>query len=100
MTVNACGPRSATPWVDLTLHLTTMIRIRLPRGEWSFDESRPLGRPGGFGEVFRAPGFFRSAESPEFAMSGIGGRYLQSLYAGGIYRFHCGTSVVAGDDQG
>jgi len=52
MTVNACGPRSATPGVDLTLHLTTMIRIRLPRGEWSFDESRPLGRPGGFGDVF------------------------------------------------
>jgi serine/threonine-protein kinase len=29
-----------------------VIRIRLPRGEWFFDEARRLGRPGGFGEVF------------------------------------------------
>ena len=29
------------------------IRIRLPRGEWFFDPSRPLGPPGGFGEVFQ-----------------------------------------------
>jgi len=28
------------------------IGIRLPRGEWFFDDSRRLGRPGGFGEVF------------------------------------------------
>jgi eukaryotic-like serine/threonine-protein kinase len=32
----------ADPWV----------RIRLPRGEWFYDPVRPLGRPGGFGEVF------------------------------------------------
>jgi hypothetical protein len=29
-----------------------VTRIRLPRGEWSYDESRRLGQPGGFGEVF------------------------------------------------
>lgn len=27
-------------------------RIRLPRGEWFYDPARPLGPPGGFGEVF------------------------------------------------
>ena len=29
-----------------------MKKIKLPRGEWSYDPSQPLGRPGGFGEVF------------------------------------------------
>ena len=29
-----------------------LIGIRLPRREWFFDDSRRLGRPGGFGEVF------------------------------------------------
>src|SRR6266478_24341 len=28
------------------------ISVRLPRGEWFFDDARPLGRAGGFGEVF------------------------------------------------
>jgi eukaryotic-like serine/threonine-protein kinase len=28
------------------------VRIRLPRGEFFFDPTRPLGPPGGFGEVF------------------------------------------------
>jgi serine/threonine protein kinase len=28
------------------------VSIRLPRGEWHFDDTRRLGRPGGFGEVF------------------------------------------------
>jgi serine/threonine protein kinase len=28
------------------------VRIRLPRGEWFYDSGRPLGPPGGFGEVF------------------------------------------------
>jgi serine/threonine-protein kinase len=28
------------------------VRIRLPRGEWLYDSRRPLGPPGGFGEVF------------------------------------------------
>ncbi|MFH1746889.1 MAG: serine/threonine-protein kinase [Planctomycetota bacterium] len=27
--------------------------IRLPRGEWQFDPSTPLGQPGGFGSVFQ-----------------------------------------------
>lgn len=30
--------------------------IRLPNGHWQFDESEPLGKPGGFGEVFRGEG--------------------------------------------
>jgi serine/threonine-protein kinase len=30
----------------------TWVRIRLPRGEWFYDPVRPLGPPGGFGEVF------------------------------------------------
>jgi serine/threonine-protein kinase len=30
----------------------TWIRIRLPRGEWFFDQTRPLGPAGGFGAVF------------------------------------------------
>jgi serine/threonine protein kinase len=29
-----------------------MHRIQLPRGEWLYDTSRALGRPGGFGAVF------------------------------------------------
>ena len=33
-----------------------MQTIRLERGEWSFDESEPLGPAGGFGEVFRGSG--------------------------------------------
>jgi serine/threonine-protein kinase len=28
------------------------VRIRLPRGEWLYNPNRPLGPPGGFGEVF------------------------------------------------
>jgi eukaryotic-like serine/threonine-protein kinase len=32
------------------------VRIRLPRGEWFFNPKRPLGPPGGFGEVFEAKG--------------------------------------------
>lgn len=32
------------------------VRIRLPRGEWFFNPKRPLGPPGGFGEVFEATG--------------------------------------------
>jgi hypothetical protein len=28
------------------------VSIRLPRGEWFFDDKKPLGKPGGFGEVF------------------------------------------------
>lgn len=30
-----------------------MQRIRLPGGEWTFDDTAPLGKPGGFGAVFR-----------------------------------------------
>ena len=30
--------------------------IRLARGQWGFNESAPLGPPGGFGEVFRGTG--------------------------------------------
>jgi eukaryotic-like serine/threonine-protein kinase len=29
-----------------------MQKIVLPRGEWLYDPSRPLGKPGGFGAVF------------------------------------------------
>lgn len=29
-----------------------MERIALPKGEWLYDTSRPLGRPGGFGAVY------------------------------------------------
>jgi eukaryotic-like serine/threonine-protein kinase len=28
------------------------VRIRLPRGEWFYDPTHPLGPPGGLGEVF------------------------------------------------
>jgi serine/threonine-protein kinase len=30
--------------------------IRLPKGEWRFDDLHCLGRPGGFGQVFRGNG--------------------------------------------
>src|SRR5260370_1370898 len=30
--------------------------IKLPKGEWSFDDSDRLGQPGGFGEVFSGIG--------------------------------------------
>ena len=30
--------------------------IRLPAGEWEFDDAAPLGKAGGFGEVFRGRG--------------------------------------------
>ena len=30
--------------------------IKLPTGQWTFDDSQPLGRAGGFGEVFRGRG--------------------------------------------
>lgn len=33
-----------------------MQKIKLSSGEWSFDESKPLGPPGGFGQVFRGEG--------------------------------------------
>lgn len=33
-----------------------MQKIRLERGEWSFDETQPLGPAGGFGEVFNGVG--------------------------------------------
>jgi len=33
-----------------------MISIKLPRGVWQFDPGRPLGAPGGFGEVFEGAG--------------------------------------------
>src|SRR3974390_2678902 len=29
-----------------------MIRIKLPNGVYEYDPSKPLGRPGGFGQVF------------------------------------------------
>src|SRR4051794_6640358 len=35
-----------------TLNFTLMERIVLPRGEWAYDPSKPLGKPGGFGAVF------------------------------------------------
>jgi eukaryotic-like serine/threonine-protein kinase len=31
----------------------TVHSIRLPNGEWQFDDQQRLGKPGGFGEVFR-----------------------------------------------
>jgi serine/threonine protein kinase len=34
----------------------TIHTIRLPSGRWEFDESKPLGKAGGFGEVFRGNG--------------------------------------------
>ncbi|MBD2551554.1 serine/threonine protein kinase [Microcystis elabens FACHB-917] len=34
----------------------TAHTIRLPNGHWQYDESKPLGRAGGFGEVFRGKG--------------------------------------------
>jgi len=34
----------------------TAHAIRLTNGLWQFDESKPLGRAGGFGEVFRGKG--------------------------------------------
>ena len=33
-----------------------MRKIRLSNGEWYIDEARPLGTPGGFGEVFEGFG--------------------------------------------
>ena len=30
--------------------------IKLPGGEWEYDDACPLGKPGGFGEVFRGSG--------------------------------------------
>jgi serine/threonine-protein kinase len=33
-----------------------MTTIRLPRGQWSFDEGSRLGAAGGFGEVFAGSG--------------------------------------------
>jgi eukaryotic-like serine/threonine-protein kinase len=30
----------------------TLVAIKLPRGDWFYDPERPLGRPGGFGQVF------------------------------------------------
>jgi serine/threonine-protein kinase len=30
-----------------------MIKIQLPKGEWFYNPDKPLGRPGGFGAVFR-----------------------------------------------
>src|SRR2546429_209287 len=30
-----------------------MKQIRLPNGIWSYDPKKPLGKPGGFGAVFR-----------------------------------------------
>lgn len=32
------------------------VIIKLPSGEWSFDDANPLGPAGGFGEVFRGAG--------------------------------------------
>lgn len=34
----------------------TKHTIRLPGGEWTFDDAQRLGAPGGFGEVFRGAG--------------------------------------------
>jgi len=34
----------------------TKITVRLPRGEWVYDDDKPLGKPGGFGEVFLGQG--------------------------------------------
>jgi serine/threonine-protein kinase len=34
----------------------TSWRIQLPNGEWEFDDTAPLGKPGGFGQVFRGWG--------------------------------------------
>jgi serine/threonine protein kinase len=34
----------------------TVHTIRLPNGQWQFDESKPLGKAGGFGQVFRGNG--------------------------------------------
>lgn len=34
----------------------TIHKIRLPEGEWEFDDEKPLGHPGGFGEVFLGNG--------------------------------------------
>ena len=34
----------------------TKLLIRLNTGEWEFHEDKPLGPPGGFGEVFRGAG--------------------------------------------
>ncbi len=41
----ACGGRGEE-------EVPMYIRIRLPRGEWDYDPSQPLGQPGGFGAVF------------------------------------------------
>src|SRR4051794_4570563 len=33
-----------------------MVDVKLPKGIWQFDETRRLGPPGGFGEVFLGAG--------------------------------------------
>ena len=33
-----------------------METIKLPRGEWQYDPGAPVGKAGGFGEVFRGSG--------------------------------------------
>ena len=33
-----------------------MVKMKLPNGEWKYDDTAPLGSPGGFGKVFRGKG--------------------------------------------
>ena len=41
-----------------------MTEIKLSKGVWEYDETKPLGRPGGFGQVFRGC----SKDFPEVAI--------------------------------
>src|SRR5688572_30180888 len=33
-------------------HILAIVPVKLPKGIWTLDTGRPLGRPGGFGAVF------------------------------------------------
>ncbi|MEC5129634.1 serine/threonine-protein kinase [Verrucomicrobiales bacterium BCK34] len=44
-----------------------MTKIKLPNGVWEYDESQPLGAPGGFGQVFAG----KSDDHPQVAIKKI-----------------------------
>src|SRR5690348_13008093 len=71
--------------------------IKLNRKAWTFDDRKPLGSPGGFGQVFRCPGEYAIKRLNVIAAAAKRELTLADALAGNVYQ-HVVPVLDAGED--
>lgn len=61
-----------------------MPEIRLVRGVWQYDEQSRLGRPGGFGEVFRGSGEGNEVAIKRLSLTATAAAHREMKIAGSL----------------